>query len=100
MGVVWDVTFECPKCESYVHYQTRLSDGDVSLANVGEGIVMDELFEENTNGHCWCSRCNTKIGFVKETRLKPVIHDDLPKDPTPEEIARVQDYLARQQRGR
>lgn len=99
MGVCWDVKFECPKCGNYVRYQTRLSEHDVDLEDVGEGIIMDELFEENTNGQCWCSYCSTKIGFVKEIRLKPVLHDELPQDPTPEEIARVQEYLARTGKG-
>jgi hypothetical protein len=76
-----------------------LSEHDVNLDSLREGIVMDELFEENTNGQCWCSYCSTKIGFVKEIRLKPVIHDELPQDPTPEEIARVQEYLARTGKG-
>jgi hypothetical protein len=99
MGVVWDVTLSCPKCDSSVRYQTRYPDSDVSLDDVREGSVMEELLEENepSRSGCWCESCHTRIGFVKKTKtyLEPVIHDDMPKDPTPEEIARVQEYLAR-----
>lgn len=97
MGVVWDVVFSCPKCSETVRYQSRRGDSDVLLEDVGEGNVMEELLEENAIGHCCCGSCGTQIGFLKKTKiyLEPIIHDDLPKDPTPEEIARVQEYLAR-----
>ncbi|BDD79707.1 hypothetical protein [Burkholderia phage FLC9] len=102
MGICYDIVFDCPRCENIVRYVTRLSDADKKLEDIDEGIVMDEMLEENVpNGHCWCESCGVQIGFVKKikTYLEPVEFDKLPKDPTPEEIARVQAYLARQEKG-
>ena len=101
MGLYNEVAFTCPSCGSATWEQTRIGEcyGQIiNLADITEDIKEALLDPER---QVWCQRCNERIGFVKkvEVKLVPVRHDSLPKDPTPEEVARVQEYLARQKGG-
>lgn len=101
MSLYNEVAFTCPCCGAATWEQTRIGDcyGQViNLEDITEDIL-EALVDPDRKVRC--QRCSARIGFVKKIKveLEPVCYDKLPKDPTPEEVARVQEYLARQKDG-
>jgi DNA-directed RNA polymerase subunit RPC12/RpoP len=97
MGLYNEVSFLCPRCGKPTWEQTRIGDcyGQIIDLKDTSDEIKQALLDPTRVVHC--QHCSVRVAFVKKVtvELVPVTYESLPKDPTPEEIQRVQDYLAR-----
>lgn len=101
MGLYNEVAFTCPCCSAATWEQTRIGECYGQVINLAD-VTEDQLEAlADPERKVYCERCGERIGFVKKIKayLEPVCYANLPQDPTPEEIARVQEFLARHKGG-